>query len=232
MKFSCILVAAGRGLRALSAVNKVLVRAGSIPILHYTAGRFAALNECGQIVLVVNPEDYKKRLFDKGKLARDFGVSEIVEGGRRRVDSVRNGFAATDPEIPLIVVHDAARPFVSSGTILAVAGAAETHGAAIAAVPAGDTLKMAGPDMFVEKTISRENVYRAQTPQAFRRAVLEQVFSAALPEEVTDDAQLVELIGGKVKIVESLTTNIKITTPEDLELAARLLPVWDVEDKE
>lgn len=225
------MVAAGRGLRALSAANKVLVRAGSTPILHFSLKRFAALEECAQIILVVNPDDFKKGLFDKEKLVHDFGVNEIIEGGEHRAGSVRNGFAAADPEISLVVIHDAARPFVSSGTILAVAEAAETHGAAIAAVQAGDTLKAAGPDMFVEKTIPRENVYRAQTPQAFKRELLKQAFASAPSGELTDEAQLVELLGEKVKLVESRTTNIKVTTPEDLEMALRLLPVWDVEDK-
>jgi 2-C-methyl-D-erythritol 4-phosphate cytidylyltransferase len=225
------LVAAGRGLRALSAVNKVLVRAGSTPILQYTVKRFAALKECVQIVLVVNPDDLKQGLFDKEKLAREYRVSEIVEGGEHRADSVRNGFAATDPQVPLVVIHDAARPFVSAGTILAVAGEAERHGAAIAAVPAADTLKAAGANMFVEETMPRENVYQAQTPQAFRRELLERAFEAAGSAAVTDEAQLVELLGEKVKLVESQTTNVKITTPEDLEMAVRLLPVWDVDDR-
>ncbi len=233
MKFSCILVAAGRGLRALSAAgqpNKVLVRAGSIPVLHYSLKRFAALKECAEIVLVANRDDIRQGFFDKTKLAREFRVSEVVEGGERRVDSVRNGFAAADPAVKLVAIHDAARPFVSSETILAVVREAGRHGAAIAAVPAGDTLKSAGPDMFVTGTVGREGVFRAQTPQAFRRELLERAFAAADTGEVTDDAQLVELVGGKVKLVQSQTTNVKITTPEDLEMAVRLLPVWDIDE--
>ena len=147
MRFTCILVAAGRGLRAESTANKILVRAGSIPILHYSLKRFAALEECAEIVLVANRDNIKQGLFDSEKLARDFRVSKVVEGGERRADSVRNGFIATDKRVPLVAIHDAARPYVGAETILAVAEAAERHGGAIAAVPAGDTLKAAGPDM-------------------------------------------------------------------------------------
>jgi 2-C-methyl-D-erythritol 4-phosphate cytidylyltransferase len=231
LKFTCILVAAGRGLRARSAANKVLVRAGSIPILHYSLKRFAALEECVQIVLVANQENIEQGFFDSEKLAREYRVSKVVEGGERRVDSVRNGLAADDPEVPLVVSHDAARPFVSSQTILAVVREAEQSGAAIAAVPALDTLKVAGPDMLVSKTIARKGLFQAQTPQAFRRELLERAFASVDTGQVTDDAQLIELLGEKVKLVESKTTNLKITTPEDLVLAIKLLPAWDVESE-
>lgn len=229
MKFTCIVVAAGRGRRARSAANKILVRAGSKPILHYTLKPFAALGECEGIILVANGDDIVQQLLDEDLLTREFRVSKIVEGGEHRVDSVRNGLAALEPSVEFVAIHDAARPFVTKDTILAVVRAAEQYGAAIAATPAGDTLKEADDDMFVVRTISREGIFQAQTPQAFRRDVLERALAAADANAVTDDAQLVELAGGRVRLVESPRTNMKITTPEDVDMAVRLLPVWDVE---
>lgn len=233
MRFSCILVAAGRGLRARSGptgtlgANKVLVRAGNIPILHYSLKRFASLAECEEIVLVAGRDDIEKGFFDKEKLAKEFSVSAIVEGGERRVDSVRAGFEAVNPAAGLVAIHDAARPFVSTETILAVVREAALHGAAIAAVPVGDTLKAVGTEMFIERTVPREGVYQAQTPQVFRRELLERAFAELDTGAITDDAQMIELLGEKVKLVESQTTNLKITSPEDLEMAVRLLPAWD-----
>ena len=229
MKFTCIVVAAGRGRRARSAANKILVRAGSKPVLHYTLKPFAALGECEGIILVANGDDIAQQLLDENKLRREFRVSRIVEGGERRIDSVRNGLAALEPSVELVAIHDAARPYVRSDTILAVVREAQQHGAAIAAIPAGDTLKEAGPEGFVARTVSRKRILQAQTPQAFRRNILEGALAAADDEDITDDAQLVELAGGRVRIVPSRTTNMKITTPEDLVMAVKLLPVWDVE---
>ncbi len=229
MKFTCIVVAAGRGLRARSAANKILVRAGSKPVLHYTLKPFAALEECEGIILVANGNDIAQQLLDEDMLKREFHVNRIVEGGERRVDSVKNGLAAIAPSVKLVAVHDAARPFVKSDTILAVVREAEKHGAAIAAIPAGDTLKKADSNMFAAMTVSRKGIFQAQTPQAFRREILERALATTDESDITDDAQLLELMGGKVKLVPSRTTNIKITTPEDLVMAVKLLPVWDVE---
>jgi 2-C-methyl-D-erythritol 4-phosphate cytidylyltransferase len=210
----------------------VLVRAGNIPIFQYSLKRFAGLDECEQIVLVASPRNMEQGFFDKKRLASEFGVSEIVAGGEHRVDSVRAGLAATNPAIPVVAVHDAARPFVSARTILAVVREAGRSGAAIAAVRAGDTLKSADGDMWIEGTVSREGMWRAQTPQAFRRELLERAFAEVDSRGVTDDAQLVELLGGKVRLVPSETTNLKITTAEDLRMAQALLPVWEPDGNE
>ncbi len=254
LKFSCIVLAAGRGLRARSAdlspasggakprkagpagnekqgrpANKVLIHAAGSPILYYSLRQFAQLEECRQIVLVANRDEMEKGVFNTKELSQKFRVSATVEGGERRVDSVRRGFAATDPSLPLVAIHDAARPFVSRGTILDVVRGAQRWGAAVAAVAVADTLKYAEADMFIEETVSRQGLYQAQTPQVFKRELLEQAFAKVDAGEVTDDAQMIEKLGGKVKLVKSETTNLKITTPEDLKLAVKLLPVWDVE---
>lgn len=229
MKFSCILLAAGRGLRARSAANKVLVRAGDIPILYYSLKRYAALQECAEIVLVANQEDIKQGLFDKKQLTEKYRVSKVVEGGERRTDSVRHGFEAASPQVPLVAVHDAARPFISEQTILAVVREAQQHGAAMAAVPVGDTLKAGNLEMFVTRTLPRRGVFLAQTPQVFKRELLERAYAQVDTATATDDAQLIELLGEKIKLVESKTTNLKITTPEDLVMAIKLLPVWEAE---
>jgi len=106
---------------------------------------------------------------------------------------------------------------------------AQQHGAALAAVPVGDTLKAGNLEMFVTRTLPRRGVFLAQTPQAFRRELLERAYAQVDTANATDDVQLIELLGEKVKIVESKTTNLKITTPEDLVMAIKLLPVWEAE---
>ena len=229
MKFTSIIVAAGRGRRARCTANKILIRAGNIPILYYSLKRFAALEECEQIILVASQDDLQEGCMDVDKLKRDYRIDKVVTGGKERIDSVRNGFMQTAPGLPVVVVHDAARPFVTGELILSVAHAAGKWGAAIAAVPAGDTLKEAGDELFVSRTVSRDNIFQAQTPQAFSREVLEKAYKVNAPAGVTDEAQLVEALGMKVKIVNSLTTNIKITTPEDLQFAEKLLPIWEGE---
>lgn len=148
----------------------------------------------------------------------------IVAGGPRRQDSVANGVAALDGTDEIVLIHDAARPFVDVGTISRTIDAAAETGAAIAAVPACDTVKLASDDGCVARTIPREQVFLAQTPQAFRWSVLQQAIGLGRGEwEATDEASLVERAGLKVRLVDGGTRNMKITTPDDLAFARGLL---------
>lgn len=147
----------------------------------------------------------------------------VVAGGARRQDSVANAFALVQPTSEVVLVHDAARPFASATLVGRMIDAAHASGAAIPAVPATDTVKLGRPGggrTWVEATVPRQQVYLAQTPQAFTRSVL----AAALAEgatagEATDEAGLVERMGGKVELVEGELANVKITTPDDLASA-------------
>lgn len=161
-----------------------------------------------------------------------------VTGGARRQDSVANAFRASSSECDLVVIHDAARPFVSAGLISRTIAAAAVHGAALAAIAARDTVKRvvaepsprsAEASRYVIETIPRETIYLAQTPQAFTRAVLEAALAAvgADAPDATDEAALAELAGCPVHVVDGEPTNIKITTPEDLKLAEAIVRSFD-----
>ncbi len=145
----------------------------------------------------------------------------VVAGGARRQDSVANAFAAVDPAAEVVLVHDAARPFVTPAIIDRTIEAARDAGAALAAVRARDTVKQANAQGDVDRTIARESIYLAQTPQGFRRAVLEEALAIAARDsvEATDEAALVERAGHAVRLVAGEASNMKITTPEDLAIA-------------
>lgn len=147
----------------------------------------------------------------------------VVAGGSRRQDSVARAFGAVDPSTEVVLVHDAARPFASAGLVGRMIVAAQASGAAIPAVTATDTVKLgraADGRMWVAATVSRQDVYLAQTPQAFTRDVLAAALAEGATAEVaTDEAGLVERLGGRVELVEGEPANVKITTPEDLAAA-------------
>jgi len=146
----------------------------------------------------------------------------LVPGGQERMDSVESGLRVLPPECGVVLVHDAARPFVSGETIEAVVSRVDQDRGAIAAVRITDTLKESGSDSsLIHRTIPRDRVWRATTPQGFPRAVLVEAFARARADGVvgTDEASLVERLGCPVALVEDSPWNIKITTAEDLRLA-------------
>jgi len=164
----------------------------------------------------------------------------IVAGGSRRQDSVANAFGAIDGRAELVIIHDAARPFASADLIGRTIAAAAESGAALAALPARDTVKRAAPagadggsGRLVVETIPRESVFLAQTPQAFRRDVLSDALARGARDGVdaTDEASLAERAGHPVRLVDGEATNIKITTPEDLPMAEAIARSADSESE-
>ena len=150
---------------------------------------------------------------------------EVVEGGARRQDSVRNGLDLLGEDVSWVVVHDGARPLVTPDIMeRCLIGAAET-GAAIAALPVVDTVKTGDAQGFIEETRPREGLWLAQTPQVARRELLARAmeWADANDFEGTDEAALLEAVGVRVKLVEGSAQNIKVTTPGDIERAARLM---------
>jgi len=153
------------------------------------------------------------------------GALGVVAGGSERQASVAAGLASLPEACGVVLVHDAARPFASAAVIGAVIECARAGAAGIAAVPVSDTLKLTGADGHtVERTVPREGLWRAQTPQGFPRAMLAAAHAASASHAdgsgaATDDAALVERNGGSVTIVPDSATNFKITTPDDLALA-------------
>ncbi len=220
-----IVVAAGRGTR-LGGTPKQFRELAGIPVLLRAIRPFASHPSVTHMVValpaeaVADPPDWLKPL--TGERLR------LVAGGAERGDSVRAALAALPETCSVVLVHDGARPLVSRETIDAVIAAASGGSGAVAAVPLGDTLKMAeegGGTPTVERTVPRHRLWRAQTPQGFPRELLERATASAAADGVqgTDDAELVERIGGRVELVPDLASNLKLTTPADFLLAESLL---------
>jgi 2-C-methyl-D-erythritol 4-phosphate cytidylyltransferase len=152
-------------------------------------------------------------------------VTKVVAGGERRQDSVRHGLAEVGASMDIVLVHDAVRPFVTVQMIQQVIDRAAEYGAAIVAVPMRDTVKRADADGIVHDTLSRENLWLAHTPQAFRRTLFCEAHRRAELDGFhgTDDAQLVERLGHRIETVDSSWENIKITRPEDLAIGEAIL---------
>lgn len=217
---AAVVPAAGRGLRLPGAVEKQFRLLAGRPLFHHCLLRIAQEGLVGRIVLAV------PSLLRPPPIPGGVGVDlQIVEGGARRQDSVRNGLAALPEGVGWVVVHDGARPLLPPGLVeRCLRGAAET-GASAAAVRVVDTVKEADAEGYVERTRPRARLWLAQTPQAARRALLWRALAWAEANgfEGTDEAALLEAIGVRVKLVEGGAQNIKVTTPGDMERAARLL---------
>jgi 2-C-methyl-D-erythritol 4-phosphate cytidylyltransferase len=216
-----ILAAAGEGRRLGSPLPKALVPLAGVPLFLHSLRTFAALPFVREIAVVL-PAQWVERIRQKlGKRLSALKVTVLVPGGARRQDSVRKGLEVL--ATPLILVHDAARPLITRQAVAALARAAAVHGAAVLSHPAVDTIKIADARRRVVSTPDRNRVWHAQTPQGFRRSVLMNAYKVNGRADATDDVQLVERAGGKVVIVEGPAGNFKVTTPEDLSRAEKLL---------
>lgn len=224
MHVVAIIVAGGRGTRVGGAVPKQLIAIGGDTVLRRSVRAVAGHPSVNGVVVVL-PQDL---VGDGRRLVGDTPVPcRIVAGGARRQDSVRAGFAAVPAEADVVLVHDAARPFVTPDVIDRVIAAAAATGAAVPCVPVTDTVKRATEadgHRVVLKSVPREHLWLAQTPQGFRRDVLARaVADGAGAAEATDEARLVELAGGAVAIVDGDRANVKLTTAEDVaEAQARM----------
>lgn len=258
MRVSAVVVAAGKGVRFSRSYNlaasggippaidslagksktpKVLAQINSRPVLIYSLLALGSHPLVKDIIVVVNAKNFKE-IADK-VCRYDFNkVRRIVCGGRRRQDSVLNGLLALDPATDLVLIHDAARPFINKGMISAVIRAARKTGAAIAGVPVKDTIKdvsrpqgLKASSCFVKKTLDRNNLWEIQTPQVFDKKLLLRAFARFGRADVTDEAALVEKLGAKVSVVLGSYRNIKITTVEDLLLAETMMKAQSVRRK-
>jgi 2-C-methyl-D-erythritol 4-phosphate cytidylyltransferase len=217
-----ILVAAGRGERMGAAGPKAFLPLAGRSLLSRSAEPFQAAASVGAIVAVVPAEEIEKA---RAMLVGLSKLRAVVAGGVRRQDSVLEGMKqAPDGFAGVVLVHDAARPFVEPALIDAVASAAAAHGAALPVVPVVDTLKRLRDDRVVE-TIDRAELAAAQTPQGFRFALLTRAYAQAFRDRitVTDEAMAVERLGESVVVVPGSARNRKLTTPEDMAWAEALL---------
>jgi 2-C-methyl-D-erythritol 4-phosphate cytidylyltransferase len=217
-----VIVAAGRGER-FGDSGKVLSRAAGRPLLAWSLDAATRSETIREIVVVCG--DHTRTAVDDLLLTLHMPLPVLVcTGGARRQDSVRAGLGCLGEDIEVAVIHDAARPLATPAMFDAVAQSARAHGAAIIAVPVTDTIKQADGDR-VLRTVPRDDLRAAQTPQAFRRDLLARAMTAAdrAGETFTDEAALLEWAGSSVVLCRGAASNIKVTVPDDLVLVDALL---------
>jgi 2-C-methyl-D-erythritol 4-phosphate cytidylyltransferase len=222
-RVGAIIAAAGKGER-MGDADKLLAPLGGKPLLLQTVRAFQKCALVDEIVLVVSGE--KETMCRKLISGKEWSkVSEVCLGGRRRQDSVAAGLKLLG-KCDWVVIHDGARPLVTEELIERGLEAARETGAAAAAVPVKDTIKLVGEEGIVNQTPPRQNLWAVQTPQVFRADIINEAYLRA-NDDVTDDASLVEQLGYKVKLYPGSYDNIKITTPDDLALAEVLLRKYE-----
>jgi len=229
MKKHAIIVAGGRGMRMGGSLRKQFLPVGGIPILMHTLNCFYDYSPEINLVLVLPGDDlgYWKRLCEK----HHFSLPHfLVEGGPSRFHSVRNGLESIEGEEGLVAIHDGVRPFVTQEIISSGFGEAAILGSAIAVVPLQDSLRKLNPDgnsCFQE----REYFRLVQTPQTFQLSKIKQAYKVSELPQFTDDATVYEFQGWQVNLIKGHSTNIKITTPEDLEYADFLVKKKQIQSK-
>jgi len=220
VKSQLLIAAAGLGERMGEGRPKALMPLAGVPILARTLERFRGAGLVEGAVIVV-PSHHRVEFADTLAAIFPDMTFRLEEGGRHRQLSVANGLAALDTDTEIVVIHDAARPYVTAACIDASIETAAACGAATVAVPATDTILAADEEGFVVDTPDRSALWACQTPQTFRVAVIREAHARAREDGfmATDDATLVRRYDGKVRIVLGTPLNFKITTPADLALA-------------
>lgn len=220
---SCIVAAAGKGSRMQAELNKIFLEFCGTPVLAHTLSVLERCKEIDEIIIVTSECD----LLACKDITEEYGISKVAAitvGGKERQDSVRNALKEVSEKAELILIHDAARPLLTEAVIQDVVDNVRTFGAAAPGVPCKNTLKLADSDGFIADTPDRSLLYEIQTPQGFTRDVIFKAHENAVQQGLsgTDDCFLAEQIGQRVKISKGDYRNIKITTPEDLEIASLL----------
>lgn len=222
-----VICAGGKGIRIGHEKNKVFLKIKGKEMITHTIKVFEKAKEIKGIIISIGKDDIKEmqEIIEREKFEK---IKAVIEGGKQRQDSVYNGikklqeFAEKDD---VILIHNAANPFVEEQTINNCIKAAKEFGASVAAQKVKDTIKKVDEELLVKETLDRNELWQMQTPQAIINHIALKAFEKAYSENFygTDDVQLVERIHGKVKIVECSYENIKITTKEDYELAERII---------
>jgi 2-C-methyl-D-erythritol 4-phosphate cytidylyltransferase len=224
MKVEALIPAAGLGLRLAGPVVKPLVNLGGRPLFIRTVQILARCPSIENLIVMADP--LLIPVF-AGHL-RSFGIGRVkalIPGGATRSQSVANGLKVLDQDTGLVVVHDAARPLVTVALVESAIAECRKEEAVICAVPVKPTIKRVHPrNRYVEATLDRDLLWEAQTPQVFRREILERAHANAPDDRASDDAGLVERLGIKVKVIAGDYRNIKVTTPEDMIIGELFLP--------
>lgn len=221
---TAIIVAAGKSERMGTGADKAFLNLGPRPVVAWSLLAFEKCPEIDRIVLVVR----KEQLVAAKAVAKMFGIAKllaVVAGGAKRQDSVMNGLKSLDIDTRLVVIHDGARPCVTSETISETVKQARRAGAVVVGRRIWDTVKFVEKGTTVTRTEDRSKLWAVQTPQAFDVKLLKRAYANVVEKkiDVTDDASAVELLGETVKIFECEKPNLKITTVEDLRLAAAIV---------
>jgi 2-C-methyl-D-erythritol 4-phosphate cytidylyltransferase len=222
IKTSAIIAGGGKGKRMQAVGGKQLLQLNGKPIIIRTIEVFDKAHSIDEIIVVLDKT--KIALFEV--LLKNYGikkVKKIVDGGEERTDSVMSGLSAVSSESQIVVIHDGARPLITTTLIDQCVNAAKKFGAVVAAVPVKDTIKNADKTGNVDKTLPRQTLWHAQTPQAFKKQIIVDAYKKVGKRAFTDDSSVVEASGKKVKIIMGDYKNIKITTPEDLNIAEVLI---------
>jgi 2-C-methyl-D-erythritol 4-phosphate cytidylyltransferase len=222
---AAIIVAAGKGLRMQSRLPKQYHRLAGLPVVMHALLAFDRCRQIDQIVLVCAASDLdycRQHILTAAHLEK---TVRLVTGGVKRQASVYNGLQSVSPDHDIVVIHDGVRPLIRPADVTTCIEAAKTHGACTLGVPAFDTLKTVDASRQITNTLSRENAWLTQTPQAFKLALIKEAHERAQTEgfEGTDDAALVERLGAPVKMLRGSRFNLKITLAEDLDFAEAVL---------
>lgn len=222
---SVVIPAAGMGKRMNSNINKQFILLNEKPILSHTIEKFENLQYIDEIIIITREDEIemcKRDIVDKYEFKK---VTSIVKGGSERQDSVYNGIKAVNSKCDIVLIHDGARPFVKENSIIdGIKGAIE-YGACTVGVKVKDTIKVVDSNEYITNTPDRSTLWAVQTPQCFLYDTLLKAYELGIKDRaiVTDDSMLVERLGIKVKMVMGSYDNIKITTPEDLEIGKAIL---------
>lgn len=221
-QFAVILAAAGQSSRYKDKnYKKPFAPLDGKAVWLHSAERFTARDDVKQVIVVISADDEEFFQSKYGANLIFMGIEPVV-GGSTRAESVKRGLAKVSDDVDFVAVHDAARPVFANEWIDGLFAAAESDGAAILASPVTSTIKRVADKKIIE-TVDRQNLWQAQTPQVFRRDLLAKAHQQADAESATDDAELVQRLGHEVTIVPCSALNLKITTREDMKMAAMAL---------
>lgn len=226
MKSTAIILAAGQGKRMHSRVQKQFLSLKGKPVLYYSLACFQNSPEIQEVILVTSAESVE---YCKKEIVQNYGfskVKKIIPGGKERYDSVFQGLlACTDCDY--VYIHDGARPFVTEEIIVRAEKTVKKYGGCVVGMPSKDTVKIADEKQFIAQTPRRSLVWTVQTPQAFSYGLIRRAYEKARQksmDNITDDAMVAEVYENiHIPLVEGSYENIKITTPEDLLIAERIL---------
>ncbi|HOK49960.1 MAG TPA: 2-C-methyl-D-erythritol 4-phosphate cytidylyltransferase [Sedimentibacter sp.] len=223
---SAIIVAAGKGKRMDSQIPKQYLNIAGKTILDTTLYKFEKSNEVDEIILVVNKDEVE---YVKNGISPFYAkISKVVAGGKTRTESVYQGLKNVGKDCDIVLIHDGVRPFISYNLISTCIENASVYRACVPVIEVMDTIKEISEEGTVVKTLDRKKLRAAQTPQAFDYSLIRECYERAMTEnaDFTDDASIVEYYGYKVKTIEGLYKNIKITTPLDLRLAEIIASIY------